>query len=382
MVPGIRACLKESIDTKRNAVGVVDVITAEDVGKFPDKNVAEALQRVPGVVINREFGEGERVNVRGTAADAHPHPAQRPRLATADWFILDQLNTTRSFNYLMLPADIIGKVDVYKSPQADIEEGGIGGTIDVGTRNPARPRSVYRVASVQAGYTEISDKTDPQATGLFSWQNDPDHRFGVLLGGDLPEAPHPPRRRRGARLSADVQRRPIRRSCPRSSARRCFSRTASARAATSACSCKPTDQLEFNLTGLLSDFGANNLNENYLAWVTRALGNGGTLTNTTVQGGTAVAGTISSLNNGTSDFGVVYDAIGRFANIDHAQSIDLDSKFAPNEDWSANLRVGYTDATGNTDGQPFVEFGAPAVLDLRSARQGRPRSVSWPTAMA
>ena len=57
-------------------------------------------------------------------------------LATADWFILDQLNSTRSFNYLMLPADILGQVKVYKTPQADLEEGGIGGTVDVITRNP------------------------------------------------------------------------------------------------------------------------------------------------------------------------------------------------------------------------------------------------------
>src|ERR1044072_9473911 len=66
VVTGIRASLRESLQTKREAVGVVDALTAEDVGKFPDKNLAEALQRVPGVVINREFGEGERVNLRGT----------------------------------------------------------------------------------------------------------------------------------------------------------------------------------------------------------------------------------------------------------------------------------------------------------------------------
>ena len=133
---GIRASLRESLETKREAVGVVDALTAEDVGKFPDKNLAEALQRVPGIVINREFGEGERVNLRGTALNLTRTLLNGHALATADWFILDQLNSTRSFNYLMLPADVIGQVKVYKSPQADFEEGGIGGTIDVGTRNP------------------------------------------------------------------------------------------------------------------------------------------------------------------------------------------------------------------------------------------------------
>src|SRR5215510_5077227 len=68
VVTGIRGSLRESIETKREATGVVDALTAEDVGKFPDKNVAEALQRVPGIVISRDFGEGERVNLRGLAS--------------------------------------------------------------------------------------------------------------------------------------------------------------------------------------------------------------------------------------------------------------------------------------------------------------------------
>lgn len=131
VVKGIRGSLEEALSIKRNATGLVDAITAEDVGKFPDKNLAEALQRVPGIVINREFGEGERVSLRGTGTNLTRTLLNGHGLATADWFILDQLNTTRSFNYLMLPTDIIGKVTVHKSSRADLEEGGIGGVIDV-----------------------------------------------------------------------------------------------------------------------------------------------------------------------------------------------------------------------------------------------------------
>ena len=148
VVTGIRASLRESLETKREAVGVVDALTAEDVGKFPDKNLAEALQRVPGIVINREFGEGERVNLRGTGSNLTRTLLNGHALATADWFILDQLNTTRSFNYLMLPSEVIGQVEVYKSPQADFEEGGIGGTINVGTRNPLDMDSMTMVFRV------------------------------------------------------------------------------------------------------------------------------------------------------------------------------------------------------------------------------------------
>src|SRR5687768_2645282 len=136
IVTGIREALRASIDAKRDAEVVSEVITAEDIGKFPDKNVAEALQRIPGVVINREFGEGERVSLRGTAPNLTKTLVNGHAIATADWFILEQLAATRSFNYLTLPSEIVGRINVLKSPQADIEEGGIGGTINVNTRNP------------------------------------------------------------------------------------------------------------------------------------------------------------------------------------------------------------------------------------------------------
>ncbi len=180
VVYGIRASLRESLETKKNATGVLDALTAEDVGKFPDKNLAEALQRIPGVVINREFGEGERINLRGTPTTLTKTTLNGHALATADWFILDQLNSTRAFNYLMLPADLIGKVKVLKSAQADVEEGGIGGTVDVETRNPLDLQPFTAYAQVQGAYTEMSGKTDPYATGLISWR-DRDDRFGFLL---------------------------------------------------------------------------------------------------------------------------------------------------------------------------------------------------------
>src|SRR6266436_7822037 len=92
VVYGIRASLRESLQTKRDATGVLDALTAEDVGKFPDKNLAEALQRVPGVVTNREFGEGERINLRGTLTSLTNATFNGHALSSADWFLLDQQN--------------------------------------------------------------------------------------------------------------------------------------------------------------------------------------------------------------------------------------------------------------------------------------------------
>jgi iron complex outermembrane receptor protein len=124
----------------------------------------------------------------------------------------------------------------------------------------------------------------------------------------------------------------------------------------------PSETLAFNLTGLYSKFDGDNLNENFLAWGTRAIANGGTISNTTVQNGTAVTGTIESRRNATTgaveDFAVVYDAIDRFASTD-TWNLDLGTTITPNDDWTIDLRVGRTEANGDTEAQPFVEFGAP-----------------------
>ena len=130
---------------------------------------------------------------------------------------------------------------------------------------------------------------------------------------------------------------------------------------------RPSDDLEVNLTGLYSKFDADNINENFIAWGTRAIGNGGTLTDTTIQGNTAVAGTISSLNGGTSDFGVVYDAIQRFAST-NTSNVDLLTTWDVDDDWTVKFRAGYTKAEGDTESQPFAVTGRPSFTSARPCR--------------
>lgn len=360
VVRGIRGSLQEALDIKRNATGIVDAITAEDVGKFPDKNLAEALQRVPGIVINREFGEGERVSLRGTGTNLTRTLLNGHGLATADWFILDQLNTTRSFNYLMLPTDIIGRVTVYKSSRADLDEGGIGGVIDVETRKPLDLPSLSTFGSFSGAYSELSDEFDPQASALFSWKN-ADETLGVLVAGLRQERNI---RRDGVEVlgyfEADSASGPV--MAPSLIGSALFQQERVRTGGNFSIQFRPSDRVSLDLSGLISEFSADNINENYLAWGVRAIGNGGTLTNETVVDDTAVSGRISSLNGGTADFGVVYDAIDRFATAE-TRNIDLDGVIDLNDDWTLHFDVGYTDAKGNTENQPFVEFGAPAVFD-------------------
>ena len=370
VVTGIRASLRESLETKREAVGVVDALTAEDVGKFPDKNLAEALQRIPGIVINREFGEGERVNLRGTGANLTRTLLNGHSLATADWFILDQLSSTRSFNYLMLPAEVIGKVAVYKSPQADFEEGGIGGTIDVGTRNPLDMKPMTAFLSAQGAYTEMSDEFDPQVSGLFSW-HDADSTLGFMISGLYQERNL---RRDGVEVLGyeDIDPGAGTLLFPSLIGSALFQQERIRSGGNFGLQFRPNDVVDINVTGLYSKFEGDNTNQNYIAWGTRALaGEGGqaacppsgTLTNRTIEGDTVVAGRVSSSNGGTCGFGVVYDAIKRFATAE-TRNIDFDVNVRPAAGLTLHAKVGYTDAEGNTDAQPFMEFGAPGVFDF------------------
>src|SRR3569833_1262195 len=130
----------------------------------------------------RDFGEGERINLRGTLTTLTNATYNGHALSSADWFILDQQQATRSFNYLMFPADLIGKVEVQKTAQADVQEGGIGGTVNIQTRKPLDLDPLTAFASMEGAYTSTSKKYDPYATALFSW-HDTDSRIGVLVAG-------------------------------------------------------------------------------------------------------------------------------------------------------------------------------------------------------
>lgn len=374
VVTGIRQAQAASIETKRLADVVSDVITAEDIGKFPDKNVAESLQRVPGIVINREFGEGERVSLRGTAPNLTKTLLNGHSVATADWFILDQLAATRSFNYLILPSDIVGQLEVYKSPEADIEEGGVGGTINVKTLNPLDLKPFTITGSAQAVYSDRSKKWDPQASGLVSWKN-ADETFGILVAGVY-------------------QRRQIRRDgvetlgyqsytlggqniqIPTLIGSALFQQDRERYGGNIGIQFRPSDALEINITGLYSRFNANNFNTNYLLWPGRALGDGGTVTNPKVIDGTLVSGQVTSLPNSRA---VVYDAISRQAFAD-TKSADFDLKYHPSDSATIHFQGGWTKAKGNTVNEDFIETAAPGTITFDLTTQAPSGSVISPSA--
>jgi TonB-dependent receptor len=184
VVTGIRASLDRALDTKREAAGFVDAINAEDVGKLPDQNVAEALQRVTGVSIQRSRGEGDFVSirglgpnfVRGTVNNRTLVSATESRDATRSGGL--ESSTGRETNFDILPAEMIASIEVLKSSSASDVEGGIGGVVNIKTQRPLT-LGTSATASAKGTYRDFNDKFDPSASGLASWAND-SKTFGVL----------------------------------------------------------------------------------------------------------------------------------------------------------------------------------------------------------
>ncbi len=183
-VRGIRASQEANLNAKRFSDTIVDVVTAEDIGKFPDKNVAESLQRVPGVTIQRQFGEGAGVSIRGSGQDLTLTTLNGQNVASTGWFVLEPAR--RSFNYELLPSELVGNLEVYKASQADLNEGGIGGTVVVHTRKPLDLDANKTFLSIESTYQTDSKTNDPQLSGMYSWKNDSE-TFGALVSAVMQE---------------------------------------------------------------------------------------------------------------------------------------------------------------------------------------------------
>lgn len=177
VVTGYRYAIEQALDQKRNANAIVEVITAEDVGKFPDKNVADALQRVPGVIVNRDGGEGKNVSVRGLSSELTLTQLNGNYIATAE----SNGDPTRSFNYMLMPSNMLSSAELFKTPEARIDEGGIGGTVILHTRRPLEVKSGSGFVSAEGTWADTTKKTDGQFSGQYAW-HDEANTFGILAG--------------------------------------------------------------------------------------------------------------------------------------------------------------------------------------------------------
>ena len=150
----------ESAEIKHSRIVILDSISSEDLGKFPDSNVAESLQRIPGVSIDRNGGEGRFVTVRGFG------PEFNTVLLNGRTFASD--NEGREFSFDLLAAELISGADIYKSAVANVPDGGIGATINIKTPRPLELGGFKGIVSAKGVYEDLSEEVAPQGFALLS----------------------------------------------------------------------------------------------------------------------------------------------------------------------------------------------------------------------
>ncbi len=171
LVTGIRASQARAIDVKREADSVVDAISAEDIGKLPDRTIADSLQRIPGIQIRREAGEGGAVNIRGLP--------QVTTLLNGEEFLGANSVTTVQPNFTDIPSQLFAGATVYKSGTASLQQSGLTGTVDLLTRRPLSLSQGLTVsAAAEAQYGDKTKKWNPSFNGLIGYNNG---RFGILV---------------------------------------------------------------------------------------------------------------------------------------------------------------------------------------------------------
>jgi iron complex outermembrane receptor protein len=370
VVTGIRKSVEESIEAKRAATNFVDVVTAEDIGKMPDKNIADSLSRVTGITTSSAganeggFDENDRVSMRGTNPSLTQTLIDGHNVASGDWFVLDQTGTVgRSVSYTLLPSEIVSQVRVEKSSSASLVEGGVAGSIDIITRKPldfAKPFTVQ--ASAGAVYAELPSKTDGQFSALGAWKNDANN-FGVMLQL-FSETRH--LRRDGSEILGYETIAPgskVATSNPDLSGVQYpalvgateFTQKRERNGGLFDAEFKPIDNLTFNLSAFSSRLEAPNLNDNYLFFGSSVLAKGAgqaPLPGYTIAGNTLTSATFAPVAGTT--YGV-YDQISRPSSEATAHFVNLDTNWNATESLSFLGQIGYSWGDGKTPEQDVSE---------------------------
>ena len=407
-VTGIRASRQQSLDKKRNADSVMDVVTAEDIGKLPDKNVADAVERVPGVNISSGsggeggFSENDRVSIRGTNPSLTQTTVNGHTISTGDWYIGDQQGTVgRSVSFTLLPSEIVGSVEVQKSSQADYIEGGTVGNVNIVTRAPLDFKKPLTIeATAQGMYADLPERTDPQVNALINWKND-EKTFGVLFQA-FSESRH--ERRDGQELfllgsdyignpndnsSAVVAAHPDLNGVmyPTQIGSAAFTQQSKREGGLLDLEFKPSRDLTLDLNGFFSHFNTQTFDTNYMASPVNLLSQGISPTSYTVKNGTLVAATFPNTVYNASDpspgadepFPGVRDSIYRPNSASSAAYLDFDSKFKASDSLLITTKLGYTQGIGETPhdyGYEAYLINSPLSYQMNGT--SGPANVSFP----
>jgi iron complex outermembrane receptor protein len=394
IVTGIRGSVEKSIDLKREAKSHVEVVTAEDIGKMPDKNVADSLQRLPGVTISSAgateggFDENDRVSMRGTNPSLTMTSINGHPVSSGDWFVLNQSdNAGRSVSYTLMPSELVSKVVVHKTSQASLMEGGVTGTVDMITRKPLEFANPF-TGSVSVGgvYSDLANKTDSQFSGLLNWKNQANN-FGVLLqvfdeNRSL--------RRDGVEVlgydqvaagSAVGTSNPdlVGVWYPRMIGAAYFEQKRERQGGLLEVQFKPTDSLSFDLSAFSSKLKASNYNRNYLLYNPRTIGAGiAPEPGYVVRNNTLVSAVIPDTG---AQYGL-YDMIARPDEKASTKYLAFEADWQATEGLNFNFKLGNSTGHGETPTQDVAEWrvgGAGASWDLNGINQGASFSLNEPT---
>ena len=389
VVTGIRGSVEKSLDVKRDAKAHVEVITAEDVGKMPDKNVADSLQRLPGVTISSAgaseggFDENDRVSMRGTNPSLTLTQINGHPVSSGDWFVLNQSdNAGRSVSYTLLPSSLVSQVVVHKTSQASLPEGGVTGSVDIITRKPLDFAEQFTGnVSIGGVHSDLADKNDAQFSALFNYRNAAS-TAGVML-------------------QVFDERRSLRRDgvevlgydqfgtgvgalsgvwYPRMIGAALFEQKRERRGGLLEVQFKPSDDFTIDLSGFVSNLDASNYNRNYLMYSPRFVNATDISPGYVVRNNTLVSASYAG-KPGTS-YGL-YDMISR---PDEKASTTY---FAAEAEWQASdrlrfdFKLGTSTGHGETPSQDVAEWttgiGTGASWSLNGIDEAASFSLNGPT---
>lgn len=358
-VIGYRESLQKALDVKRDADSIVDAISAEDIGKFPDTNAAESLSHLPGVTVDRQFGEGERVSINGTDPALNRVLINGETIASGTWGGDPRDTSGRTFNYSLLSPEIIGLMEVYKSPQARIDEGSIGGTVIIHTRKPLDlPANTLR-GSLGYEYNDRSAKGNPRGSILYSWKN-ADGTFGSLTalthdnetlyragieffgyttGASIPSTAN-------ITGSGDVSTAKV----PVGINSSFFQQVRKRNGIQQAFEWRPDERNEFNLTGIYIKGKYNNFSES--RYVCPGCGNLDLVTDATVNNGYITSATLAP--NATKSPYAQLDTNYRLSTVT-TKSLNLRHDYYGDQ-WTFTSQVGYTRASGGKNPEYLMKY--------------------------
>lgn len=396
-VTGIRASRQQSLSVKRQADSVVEVISAEDIGKLPDKNVADAVQRVPGVNISSSsggeggFAENDRVSIRGLSPSLTQTMVNGHAVGSGDWFVLAQTEAVgRSVSYSLLPSEIVSRIVINKSMTADIPEGGVSGAVDIQTRSPLQFKQPLTMElTTQAVYADLSKKTDPQFNALLNWKND-GSTAGVLFQV-FSETRH--ERRDGQEFlgysvidpeSAVALAHPDLANVvyPSLIGSAYFEQKRVRQGGLFDFEFKPANDLTLDLNGFYSHMAADNYDNNFMAAPQMLIDGGISPTSYRVKNGTLVQATFPTVAYDPADPfttpGVV-DRIYRPGAAAETYYVDANAKWRVSDSFKLAGKFGYTHGIGETPGDLGYE-SALAGHGMAYTMHGlsKPGDVSFP----